>query len=115
MSSPPLSESGHRAGPPFKRPVHSSAGSRWPQALIQNPQAAPREELRLDGLVILLWPVAVRGEELAVVPSITPGSTSSNAWPARPSPSFATPHTEFDLTPRILQRAERRCCTRLSR
>ena len=31
-----------------------------------------------------LWPVAVRGEELAVALSTTPDSTSSNAWPARP-------------------------------
>jgi hypothetical protein len=28
-------------------------------------------------------------------------------------PSLATPHTEFDLPPRFLQRAERRCCMRL--
>jgi hypothetical protein len=31
-----------------------------------------------------LWPVAVRGEELAVALSTTPDSTSSNAWPAGP-------------------------------
>ena len=31
-----------------------------------------------------LWPVAVRGEELAVALSTTPDSPSSNAWPARP-------------------------------
>ena len=34
----------------------------WLQALIQNPQAAPHEGLRLDDLVILSWLVAVRGE-----------------------------------------------------
>jgi hypothetical protein len=30
-----------------------------------------------------LWPVVVRGEELAVALSTTPNSTSANAWPAR--------------------------------
>jgi hypothetical protein len=58
-------------------------GSRW-SPLTQNPQAAPREGLRLDDLVILLRPVAVRGEELAVASSFTPYSRSSTAWPARP-------------------------------
>ena len=62
MSSPPLKASpaivlGHSSGRFLE-----SAGSRWPQALIQNPQAAPREGLRLDDLVILSRPAAVRGE-----------------------------------------------------
>jgi len=114
MSSPPLSEPCHRARP-FERPVPRSAGSRWPQALIQNPRAAPRKGLRLDDLVILSWPVVVRGEDLAVVLFTALDSLSPNAWPARPRPSFATPHFGFELTPRILQRAERRFCTRLSR
>jgi hypothetical protein len=56
-------------------------GSRWPQALIQNPQAAPRGELRLDGLVILWWPVAVCGKESTVVPSTTPRLTELERLP----------------------------------
>src|SRR5208282_5597097 len=48
-----------------------------------------REQLPAWGFVLAvwsscLWPVAVRGEELAVALSTTPDSTSSNAWPARP-------------------------------
>ena len=60
----------------------------WLVALIQNPQAAPPGGLRLDGLVILLWPVTARSEELAVALSTTPNSTSANAWPARPFPAL---------------------------
>jgi hypothetical protein len=81
MSSPPLSQPRHRAGL-LKRPVPRIAGSRWPQALVQIPQAAPREELRLDALVILSWPVADRGEELAVVPS--PYQAHRARTPGRP-------------------------------
>src|SRR5258707_1196921 len=60
MSNPPLGESCQRAGP-SKRPVSRPAGSWRPQALDQNPRAAPSEELCLDGLAILLWPTAVGG------------------------------------------------------
>ena len=37
-------------------------GPKWLQALIQNPQAAPRKGLRLRELVILSWPAAFRGD-----------------------------------------------------
>ena len=83
MSSPPLSKPGYRAGP-FKRPVHSSVGSRWPQALSQ-----VCKQLRVRGFVLATWP-SCRGPrqpavtELAVVPPTTPCSPSLNAWPARP-------------------------------
>jgi hypothetical protein len=40
------------------------SGLAWLQALIQNPQAAPPEGLRLDDLANLSWPVAARGERL---------------------------------------------------
>jgi hypothetical protein len=59
-------------------------GSRWPQALVQD-----RKQLRERSFVLAAWP-SCRGprqpavNELAVVPSTTPGSLSSNAWPARP-------------------------------
>src|SRR5262249_6492540 len=61
MSSPPLSKLRHCAER-FKRPVPGIAGSRWPPALIQNPQASRCAGVRLDGLVILWWPAAVCGE-----------------------------------------------------
>jgi hypothetical protein len=38
------------------------SGLAWLQALIQNPQAAPPEGLRLDDLVNLLRPATVRGK-----------------------------------------------------
>src|SRR5271157_282847 len=50
MSSPPLNEPGNRAGL-FKRPVHSSASSRWLQALVQN-----RKQLRVRSFVLAAWP-----------------------------------------------------------
>jgi hypothetical protein len=61
MSSPLWSKPGDHARL-FQRPVPRTAGSRWSQALIQNPQAASREGLRLGGLVILSRPVVVCGE-----------------------------------------------------
>jgi hypothetical protein len=83
MSSPPLSKPRHRAGF-LERPVRSSAGSRWPQALAQI-----RKQFLARSFVLAAGP-SCRGprqlvaSELAVVPSATPGSPSSNAWPARP-------------------------------
>ena len=73
----------HRAGF-LERPVRSSAGSRWPQALAQI-----RKQFLARSFVLAAGP-SCRGprqlvaSELAVVPSATPGSPSSNAWPARP-------------------------------
>ena len=61
MSSTPLRKRRHCAGL-CKRPVPRLAGSRWPQALVQNSQAIPCGDLRLDELAILSWPAAVRDE-----------------------------------------------------
>jgi hypothetical protein len=51
-----------RASPFFSRAVPQVAGSRWLQALVQNPQPVPCGELCLDELAILQGPVAVRSE-----------------------------------------------------
>src|SRR5208337_1379326 len=113
MSSPPLNKSCNRAGH-FKRPVCSSASSRWPQALVQN-----RKQLRLRSFVLAAWP-SCRGprqpaaNELGGGPvrHVRPTELERLAGPS--APCSATPHTEFDLTPRISQRAEQRWCMRLS-
>ena len=82
MSSPPLNEPGNRAGL-FKRPVHSSASSRWLQALVQN-----RKQLRVRSFVLAAWPSCRDPRQPA---ANEPGggpirhviSLSSNAWLAR--------------------------------
>ena len=82
MSSPPLNKSCNRAGL-FKRPVRSSASSRWPQALVQN-----RKQLRLRSFVLAAWP-SCRGPRQPAANELGGGpvrhvlSPSSNAWPAR--------------------------------
>ena len=82
MSSPPSNKSCNRAGL-FKRPVHSSASSRWPQALVQN-----RKQLRLRSFVLAAWP-SCRGPRQPAANELGGGpvrhvlSPSSNAWPAR--------------------------------
>jgi hypothetical protein len=48
------------------------------------PQAASREERRLDGLVILWRPRRSAASGLAVALSTTPGLSHSNTWPVRP-------------------------------
>ena len=81
-SSPPLSQPG-RCARRFKRPVHFTVGSRWLQAPVQ-----VCKQPRVRGFALAIWP-SCRGPrlpaatELAVVPSTTPGSPSSAAWPAR--------------------------------
>jgi hypothetical protein len=112
MSSPPLNKPCNRVGL-FKRPVHSSASSRWPQALVQN-----RKQLRVRSFVLAAWPSCCGPRQPA---ANEPGGGSVRhvrhtqlerlAGPS--APSSATPHTELDLTPRTLQRAERRGCARL--
>ena len=107
MSSPPLNESCNRVGL-FKWPVRLSANSRWPQALVQN-----RKQLRLRSFVLAAWP-SCRGprqpaaNELGGGPvrHVRPTEIERLAGPS--APSSAMPHSEFDLTPRISQRAERR-------
>ena len=111
MSSPPLNESCNRVGL-FKWPVRLSANSRWPQALVQN-----RKQLRLRSFVLAAWP-SCRGprqptaNELGGGPvrHVRPTEIERLAGPS--APSSAMPHSEFDLTPRISQRAERRWCMR---
>jgi hypothetical protein len=87
-------------------------GSRWPQALVRDPQAVPCEELCLGGLTILRWPVVARSKRIG-------GGSVRHAWLTEPkrlagpsAPSLTTPHVEFDLTPRISQRAEQSRCAR---
>ncbi len=80
---------------------------RWPQALVQN-----RKQLRLRSFVLAAWP-SCRGprqpaaNELGGGPvrHVRPTEIERLAGPS--APSSAMPHSEFDLTPRISQRAER--------
>ena len=82
MSSPPLNKPCNRAGL-FKRPVRSSARSRWPQALAQN-----RKQLRVRSFVLAAW-LPCRGprqpamNELGGGPVRHVGPSISNAWPVR--------------------------------
>ena len=55
-----------------------------PQALVQDPQAVPREELRLGDLVILSRSAIARDERIGGGPIHHAASPSLNAWPARP-------------------------------
>src|SRR5271157_151507 len=111
MSSPPLNKSCNRAGL-FKRPVRSSASSRWPQALVQN-----RKQLRVRSFVLAVWP-SCRGprrpaaNELGGGPvrHVRPTELELLAGPS--APSSATPHLGADLTPRPSPRAEQRRSTR---
>src|SRR5208282_192668 len=113
MSSPPLKRPCDRAGL-FKRPVHSSASSRWPQALVQD-----RKQLRFRGFVLAAWP-SCHGprQPVANEPSggpvrhVRPTDLERLAGPS--APSSATPHIELELTLRISQRDERRWCVRSS-
>src|SRR5208282_994528 len=78
------------------------------------PQAAPRQELRLGSLAILSRPRQPAANELGGGPvrHVRPTELERLAGPS--APCSATPHTELALTPRISQRAERRRCMRLS-
>ena len=84
----------------------SKSGLPWLQALNQNPQAAPREGLRLDDLVILSWPLAGPWRVNWRWPRL-PRRPHGVRKPARPaSVSSDTPQLEFNWTPRFLERAE---------
>ena len=113
MSSPPLNKSCNRAGL-FKRPVRSSASSRWPQALVQNPAATPPQELRLGSLAIL-----VRGPRQPAANELGGGSVrhvlspSSNAWPSRRRQARPR-HIPHPTSLRTSPRAEQRCFMRPS-
>src|SRR5208337_992659 len=114
MSSPPLNKPCNRAGL-FKRPVRSSASSCWPQALVQN-----RKQLLVGSFVLAVWP-SCRGprqpaaNELGGGPvrHVRPTELERLAGPS--APCSATPHAEFDLTPRTVQRAEKHWSARPSR
>ena len=80
MSSPPSNKSCNRAGL-FKRPVHSSASPRWPQALVQN-----RKQLRLRSFVLAAWP-SCRGPRQPAANELGGGPvrhvlSPSATWPA---------------------------------
>jgi hypothetical protein len=114
MSSPPLNKTCNRAGL-FKRPVRSSASSRWPQTLVQN-----RKQLRVKSFVLAAWP-SCRGPRQPAANELG-GGPVRHARPtelvrlAGPSaPRYDTPLLRADLTPRISQRAEKWWCVRLSR
>jgi hypothetical protein len=110
-SSPPSKKPSHRAGS-FERPILCRAGSRWPQALIQNPRAASRGGLRLGGLVILF---AARGgprQGIGGGPVHHAGLDKHERLAVPSVPSFATPYPWGDRTPRLSQRAERSSAAR---
>jgi hypothetical protein len=82
------------------------------EALVQDSQAASREELRLGGLTILSRPVAAHGERIG-------GGPIRHAWLTEPkhlagpsAPSLAMPYPTFNFTSRISQRAKRSRCAR---
>ena len=87
MSNPPLRSQAASCG------AAQAAGS-LKSGLALAPGSDPEPASSSAGGFVLtiwsscLWPVAVRGEELAVALSTTPNSTSSNAWPARPCPAL---------------------------
>jgi hypothetical protein len=104
MSSPPLSEPGYRAGP-LKRPVRSSAGSRWLQALAQI-----RKQLPVRSFVLTAWsscsgPWWSAASELAVALSSTPQLTELERLVGPSARCCVTPQTASDVAPRTSRRA----------
>jgi len=87
------------------------SGLAWLQALIQNPQAAPPEGLRLDDLANLSWPVAARGERIGGGPVRQARLTELESLTGPSAASFTTPHLGSGTTPRIFPacRAAREC------
>ena len=112
MSSPPLNKSCNRAGL-FKRPVRSSASSRWPRPWSRTASnSASGASSWQPG-----HPVAARDSPRRMNSAVVPYATFSHRarTPGRPvGPSSATPHPAPDLTPRTSPRAEQRCFTRPS-
>jgi hypothetical protein len=100
MSSPPLSEPGHRAGLFFKRPVRSRVSSRWPQALIRDSQAVPCEELRLGDLVILSRLAVARGERIGGGPVRHARFTELERLAGPSALRLVTPQLAANQTPR---------------
>jgi hypothetical protein len=88
--------------------------ARVAQALGPVPQAASREELRLRDLAILWWLRPARGDRTSGGPIHHARLTDLERLAGPSAPHLAMPHAEFDVTPRILQRAERGRHSRLS-
>jgi len=112
MSSPPLSEPGHRAGLFFPSGRFDREWARVPQALVQDPQAVPCEELRLGDLAILSRHAGARGERIGGGPVHHALLTELERLAGPSAPCSASPHLVPELTPRISERAEQRGRTR---
>ena len=87
---------------------------RWPQALIQDSQAVPCEELRLGDLVILSRPAVARGERIGGGPLHHARLTELERLAGPSAPRLVMPHPVPNLIPRLKERAEQRHYTRRS-
>jgi len=76
----------------FQAPVRSCVGSRWPQALVQNPQAVPCEEARLGSLAIPSRPALARGERVSGGPVRHARLTELERLAGPSAPYSAAPH-----------------------
>jgi hypothetical protein len=89
-------------------------GARWPQALVQD-----RKQFRVRSFVLAAWP-SCRGPRQPAANELGGGPvhhvrlTELERLAGPSAPCSATPHAEFDLTPRTSLRAEQRWCMRLS-
>ena len=81
------------------------------------PWSRIRKQFLARGFALAAWPswrpAVARGERIGGGPVHHAGLTEPKRLAGPSAPSLATPHAEFDLTPRISTRAERRRCTRL--
>ena len=108
MSSPPLSEPGAGAG------LFSSGRfvREWArvgrEALVQDPQAVPCEELRLGDLAILSRPAVARGDRIGGGPVHHAWLTELERLAGPSAPSHVMPYLVPDLIPRLKERAEQR-------
>ena len=86
------------------------------EALVQDPQAVPCEELRLGDLVILSRPAVARGERIGGGPIHHARLTELERLAGPSAPSLATPQIASELTPCTLLslHAERRPRARIS-
>ena len=103
-SSPPSSKPGDCAGS-FERPVPFRADPRRLQALIQNSRAASRGGLRLGGLVILFVAHGGPRQGIGGGPVHHAGLDKRERLAGPSVPSFATPYSWVELTPRLSERA----------
>ena len=112
MSSPPLSEPGHGAGLFSSGRFDRERARVGREALVQDPQAVPCEELRLGDLAILSRHAVARGERMGGGPDHHALLNEPEYLAGPSAPSLGTPQLVFDLTPRTLLHAERRSPTR---